>query len=145
MYNTKTPITGADLLNDKVLPFFDEHKVPLLRIITDRGTEYCGKVETHDYQLFLGVNEIEHTKTKVRRPQSNGICERFHKTILQEFYQVTFRKHVYEEVELLQKHLDEWIEEYNMKRTHQGKMCNGRTPIQTFLESKDLIEEKKLN
>ncbi len=92
LYTSKTPITSADLLNDRVLPFYAEHDLPVLRILTDRGTEFCGKVEHHDYELYLVINEIEHTKTKARSPQTNGICERFHKTILQEFYQVTFRK-----------------------------------------------------
>jgi transposase InsO family protein len=92
LYTTKTPITAADLLNDRVLPFFKEHQLPLLRILTDRGTEYCGKTETHNYQLYLAINDIDHSKTKAKSPQTNGICERFHKTILQEFYQVTYRK-----------------------------------------------------
>ena len=92
LYTTKTPITSADLLNDRVLPFFEDHQLPLLRILTDRGTEYCGKAESHDYQLYLAINDIDHTKTKARSPQTNGICERFHKTVLQEFYQITFRK-----------------------------------------------------
>ena len=91
LYTTKTPITAADMLNDRVLPFFNAQELPMLRIITDRGTEYCGRVEQHDYQLYLAVADIDHTKTKARSPQTNGICERFHKTILQEFYQVTFR------------------------------------------------------
>ena len=63
----------------------------MLRILTDRGTEYCGNRETHDYQLYLAVNDIDHTRTKARSPQTNGICERLHKTILQEFYQNTSR------------------------------------------------------
>ena len=88
----KTPITAADLLNDKVLQFMDEQKVPLLRVLTDRGTEYCGKVEQHYYQLFMEVRNIDHTKTKTRQPQMNGIVERFHKTILEEIYQITFSK-----------------------------------------------------
>ena len=92
LYKTKTPITAADMLNDKVLPFHEEHGLPVLRILTDRGTEYCGRADRHDYQLFLAINDIEHTRTKVKSPQTNGICERFHKTILQEFYQVAFRK-----------------------------------------------------
>ena len=96
LYKTKTPITAADLLNDKVLPFFMEHEMGIIRMLTDRVTEYCGKVETHDYELYLGVNDIEHTKTKARHPQTNGICERFHKTILHEFYQVAFRKKIYQ-------------------------------------------------
>ena len=92
LYSTKTPITAADLLNDKVLPLFAEYEMGLIRILTDRGTEYCVRRETHDYQPYLALNEIEYTKTKVRHPQTNGICERFHKTILNEFYQITFRK-----------------------------------------------------
>ncbi|NDH09835.1 MAG: IS481 family transposase [Gammaproteobacteria bacterium] len=145
LYTTKTPITSADILNDKVLPFFEQHQLPMLRRLTDRGTEYCGKVEHHDYQLYLAINDIEHTKTKVQSPQTNGICERFHKTILQEFYQVTFRKKIYETIDALQKDLDEWLQYYNNKRTHQGKMCCGRTPIQTLIDGKQLWKEKFLN
>ena len=142
LYNTKTPITAADLLNDRVLPFFEEHGMSLLRMLTDRGTEYCGKVERHDYALYLGVNDIEHTKTKARSPKTNGICERFHKTILQEFYQVTFRKKIYNTLDELQMDLDNWLYYYNYERTHQGKMCCGRTPMQTFLEGKSVWDEK---
>lgn len=145
LYNMKTPITAADLLNDKVLPVFEEHKVPMLRMLTDRGTEYCGKIEQHDYQLFLAVKNIDHTKTKARHPQTNGIVERFHKTILNEFYQVAFRKRIYDSLEMLQKDLDQWIEHYNKERTHQGKMCYGRTPWQTFLDGKKIVEDKMLS
>jgi transposase InsO family protein len=128
LYTTKTPITAADLLNDKVLPFFTEEQLPMLRILTDRGTEYCGRAETHDYQLYLAINDIEHSKTKVRSPQTNGICERFHKTILQEFYQVALRKSLYNELAALQKDLDDWLDYYNNQRTHQGKIYYGRSP-----------------
>mgnify|MGYP003589545521 CR=1 FL=1 len=142
LYTTKTPITAADLLNDKVLPFYENHQLPLLRILTDRGTEYCGKAENHDYQLYLAINDIEHTKTKVRSPQTNGICERFHKTMLQEFYQVAFRKKIYLNIETLQYDLDLWLEEYNYRRTHQGKMCCGRTPMVTLEDGKQFWKEK---
>lgn len=111
-------------------------------MLTDRGTEYCGKVESHDYKLYLGVNDIKHTKTKVRHPQTNGICERFHKTILHEFYEVVFRRKVYKTVEELQVDLDIWINHYNNERTHQGKMCCGRTPMQTFIEGKKIWQKK---
>ena len=118
LYATKTPITAADLLNDKVLPFYADNDLPVLRILTDRATEYCGKAETHDYQLYLAVNQIDHTKTKVKSPQTNGICEPFHRTILDEFYRVTFRKTLYESIEQLQEDLDNWINYYNTERTH---------------------------
>jgi transposase InsO family protein len=142
LYTTKTPITAADLLNDRVLPFYDEHQLPLLRILTDRGTEYCGRADTHDYQLYLAINDIDHTKTKAKSPQTNGICERFHKTILQEFYQITFRKKIYTDIESLQSDLDVWIDYYNNERTHQGKMCCGRTPMETLEDGKEIWQEK---
>lgn len=144
LYTTKTPITAADLLNDKVLPVFEAHGLPMLRMLTDRGTEYCGCVERHDYQLYLAVNDIDHSKTKAMSPQTNGICERFHRTILNEFYQVTFRKKLYDNLQDLQQDLDKWIAYYNQERTHQGKMCCGRTPMQTLLEGKSIWAEKNL-
>jgi len=145
LYTTKTPITSADMLNDQVLPFFAEQGVSMLRILTDRGTEYCGKLEQHDYQLYLAMNDIEHTRTKAQSPQTNGICERFHKTILQEFYQVTFRKKLYQNIEELQQDLDAWIAYYNHERTHQGKMCCGRTPMETFRDGKPIWQDKLIN
>ena len=144
LYTTKTPITAADLLNDRVLPFYAEHDLPLLRILTDRGTEYCGKAERHDYQLYLAINDIEHTKTKAKSPQTNGICERFHKTLLQEFYQVALRKKLYADLQSLQTDLDAWLMDYNQQRTHQGKMCCGRTPMATLQDGKQVWREKKL-
>jgi len=144
LYTTKIPITAADLLNDRVLPFYEAEGLPLLRILTDRGTEYCGKAESHDCQLFLAINDIDHARTKVKSPQTNGICERFHKTILQEFYQVTFRKKLYGDLVSLQQDLDAGLHHYNTERTHQGKMCCGRTPMQTLIDGKQIWKEKCL-
>ena len=142
LYTTKTPITAADLLNDRVLPMLEENGVDLIRILTDRGTEFCGRPERHDYQLFLAVNDIEHTKTKAYSPQTNGICERFHRTVKEEFYEIAFRKKVYSELEALQADLDAWVDDYNNNRSHQGKMCCGRTPMQTLREGRELWEAK---
>ncbi len=144
LYVSKTPITAAELLNDRVLPFFEDNQIPLIRILTDRGTEFCGNQETHAFQLFLGINDIEHTKTKVRHPQTNGICERFHKTILQEFYQPIFRTKLFKTADELQLELDAWLVHYNNVRTHQGKMCCGRTPFETFQDALSLAREKQL-
>jgi len=144
LYTTKTPITAADILNDKVLPYFEENGLPMLRILTDRGTEYCGRVDHHDYQLYLAINDIDHTKTNAMSPQTNGICERFHKTILNEFYQISFRKKLYTNMEDLQKDLDVWVDYYNDERTHQGKKCCGRTPKETLLDGKSIWAEKNL-
>lgn len=142
LYTTKTPITAADLLNDRVLPMFEANGIDLLRILTDRGTEFCGRPERHDYQLYLAVNDIEHTRTKAYSPQTNGICERFHRTVKEEFYEIAFRKKVYSELTDLQADLDAWIDVYNNERSHQGKMCCGRTPMQTLRDGRGLWEEK---
>lgn len=145
LYTAKIPVTAADILNDQVMPFFEDHNIPILRVLTDRGTEYCGSPDKHPYQLYLQLNDIEHTKTKVKSPQTNGICERFHQTVLNEFYRVTFRKKLYSDLESLQKELDKFIHEYNIERTHQGKRCLGRTPVETFMEGKKIYSEKKLD
>ncbi|GIV33571.1 MAG: hypothetical protein KatS3mg031_1106 [Chitinophagales bacterium] len=142
LYDRKNALTAADLLNDRALPFFEEQGIPLLRVLTDRGTEYCGRPEYHEYQLYLTVEGIEHSKTKARSPQSNGIRERFHRTMQDEFYAVAFRKKLYTSIDQLQQDLDEWINYYNNKRTHSGKYCFGKTPMQTFSDSKHLAHKK---
>jgi hypothetical protein len=142
VYAEKTAVTAADLLNDRVLPWFEKQEVLLLRILTDRGTEYCGKVENHPYQLYLGIENIDHSKTKVRSPQTNGICERFHKTIKNEFYDIALRKKIYSSLEELQVDLDDWLTSYNTLRPHSGKYCYGKTPMQTFNDSKHIAIEK---
>src|SRR5512146_385407 len=120
------------------------YEIPLTRVLTDRGTEYCGAPERHEYELYLAVENIDHTRTKTRHPQTNGICERFHKTMLNEFYRVTFRKKIYRTLEELQADLDVWMDEYNHQRPHQGRWCYGKTPMQTFVDSVPLAKEKML-
>jgi transposase InsO family protein len=144
LYDRKTSLVAADLLNDRVIPFFDEHQIPLGRVLTDRGTEYCGAAERHEYELYLAVENIDHTRTKVKSPQTNGIVERFHKTVLNEFYRVAFRRKIYSGIEQLQADLDAWLREYNESRPHQGRWCYGKTPMQTFRDSVPLAKEKML-
>ena len=145
LYDRKNALVSADMLNDRVLPFFEEEDIRLLRILTDRGTEFCGSLEHHEYELYLAIEDIDHSKTKARHPQTNGICERFHRTIQEEFYQVAFRKKIYHSIEELQADLDQWVWQYNHERTHTGKYCFGRTPYQTFQETKHLAKEKMLD
>jgi hypothetical protein len=144
LYDRKTALTAADMLNDKVVPFFEEEEVSLLRVLTDRGTEYRGAAEFHEYALYLAMEGIDHSYTKAYHPQTNGICERFHKTIQEEFYNVAFRKKIYRTMEELQEDLDKWLVEYNRSRTHQGKNCNGRTPYQCFQEHKKEAQDKMI-
>lgn len=142
LYTQKNALVAADTLNDMVIPWFDEQQVPILRVLTDRGTEYCGSIHTHEYQLYLAIEDIDHTRTKARSPQTNGICERFHRTVKEEFYDIAFRKKIYHALDELQDDLTRWLNHYNHERTHQGRYCFGRTPVETFHESKALVKEK---
>lgn len=145
LYDRKHAITAADMLNDQVLPFFEEHGVALLRVLTDRGSEYCGNRESHEFELYLDLEGIDHTRTKAKSPQTNGICERFHQTVQNEFYASAFRRKLYGSLEQLQQDLDEWMRSYNTERTHSGKYCYGKTPMQTFFESAPLAQAKQLD
>lgn len=141
LYIDKTAITAADFLNDKVLPFFDSEQMKLLRVLTDRGTEYSGKIEQHPYQLFLHLNDIEHSRTKAYHPQTNGCTERLNQIIQEEFYAVAFRKHLYKSIDQIQADLDTFMSFYNDKRTNQGKRCLSRTPRQTWDDGYELYKK----
>jgi transposase InsO family protein len=140
VYAEKNALTAADFLNDKVLPYFDERWVKVLRVLTDRGTEYNGLADNHAYELFLHLNTIEHSTTKVRHPQTNGCVERLNQIIQEEFYSVAFRKKLYTTLEAVQEDLDKFMVWYNSERTNQGKRCQGRTPAETFEAGKELCE-----
>src|SRR5438270_8156521 len=145
LYDRKNALVAAEMLNDRVVPFFEQQEVPLLRVLTDLGTQYCGNRETHEYQLYLAVENIDHSRTKAKSPQTNGICERFHRTVQEEFYSTAFRKKLYRNLDELQSDLDDWLREYNEERSHSGRYCYGKTPLHTFLDSKHLAQEKMLD
>jgi transposase InsO family protein len=132
LYTSKLPVTAVHVLNDRVLPCFEQHGSRITTILSDNGREFCGRLDQHPYELFLQLEEIEHRKTPVRRPQSNGFIERFHRTLLDEHFRVVGRKKWYETVEEMQKDLDAYLEIYNTKRPHQGIGMNGRTPATVF-------------
>lgn len=145
LYDRKLALVAADMLNDRVIPMYDQYGIPLMRILTDRGTEYCGAREHHEFQLYLAIEDIDHTKTKAKSPQTNGICERFHRTMQDEFYATAFRKKIYNTIDELQADLDIWLEYYNNERPHTGKHCYGKTPMQTWNDSLHLANDKLLS
>jgi len=140
LYLDKTSLSAADALNDKVLPFFDQENMKVLRVLTDNGREYCGPKEQHKYTLFLHLNDIEHTRTKVRHPQTNGCTEKLNQTIHEEFYKVAFRKKIYNTLDMLQEDLDIFMKYYNYDRTNQGKNCQGKTPAETLAAGYELYK-----
>lgn len=127
---SKQPETAALLLHNDVLPFYAERGIEIGALLTDNGREFCG-TEAHPYELYLSLNDIEHRRTQVRRPQTNGFVERFNRTVLDEFFRAAFRETFYESVEALQKDLDRWLFHYNTERPHQGYRNRGRRPIET--------------
>lgn len=130
------------MLNDRVIPMYDQYGIPLMRIVTDRGTEYCGAREHHEYQLYLAIEDIDHTKTKAKSPQTNGICERFHRTMQEEFYATAFRKKIYTTIEQLQQDVDIWLQYYNNERPHSGRYCFGKRPYRLG-ESLFILQKRK--
>ena len=128
---SKQPETAALLLHNEVLPFYTERQIPISALLTDNGREFCG-TEAHPYELYLALNDIEHRRTQVRRPQTNGFVERFNRTVLEEFFREVFRERFYESVEALQQDLDRWLQYYNTERPHQGYRNQGRRPIETI-------------
>lgn len=144
LYDRKTPITAADVLTDKVIPSFEKHDIVVSHVLTDRVMEYCGNHASHEYELYLAVENNDHTRTKARSPQTNGIRERFHKTMLTEFHQVALRKKLYRPIEDLQADLDQWVRDYNTERIHQGHWRYGKTPMRTFLDTLPMAKEKLL-
>ncbi|HEX2095091.1 MAG TPA: IS481 family transposase [Longimicrobiaceae bacterium] len=132
-YTSKLPVTAVHVLNEDVLPFFESHEARVQTILSDNGREFCGRADQHPYELFLQLEEIEHRTTKVRRPQSNGFIERFHRTLLDEHLRPSGRTQWYETIEEMQHDLNGYLEQYNTKRPHRGRGMNGRTPEQVFL------------
>jgi transposase InsO family protein len=130
LHTTKQPEAAVAVLHNEVLPFYRERSIPLNAVLTDNGREFCG-TETHPYELYLQLNDIEHYRTKVRRPQTNGFVERFHRTVLDEFFRLAFRQSLYESVDALQRDLDTWLMYYNHERPHQGYRNMGKRPIDT--------------
>ena len=145
LYTSKHAITAAEVLNDRVIPFFEEQQIPLLRMLTDRGSEFKGRPEHHEYELYMQLENIDHSLIRVRHPQSNGMCERLHRTMQEEFYAIAFRKTLYASLDQLQADLDGWVQHYNQERPHSGRYCYGKTPMETFLASRTLAKEKQLD
>ncbi len=108
-----------------------------------RGTEYCGQPDRYPYELYLALEDIDHSRTKTKSPQTNGICERFNKTLLNELYRVVFRTHVYRTLEAMQADLDVFLEDTHL-RPNQGRWRYGKTPRQTFVDSVPLAKEKQI-
>ena len=75
LYDSKTPITAAEMLNDRVLPFFESrhHRQPGADRPRHRVLRHIRRAI--EYELYLAVENIDHTRTKASSPQTNGICE----------------------------------------------------------------------
>jgi len=146
LYPSKLPVTAVHVMNNDVIPTFEAKGTKIDTVLSDNGREFCGRPDRHPYELFLQLEDIEHRTTRVKRPQSNGIVERFHRTLLDEHFRVEGRKTWFETIEEMQAVLDQYLVVYNTKRPHQGRGMNGRTPVTAFIDgmpkSKPTKEEK---
>ena len=140
VYTSKMPVTACDLLYDRVLPFYEALGVPIGAVLTDNGREFCGRPELHPYELLLGLEDIEHRTTRIHTPRTNGFVERMNRTLLDECFRVAGRTTWYLEVEEIQRDLDAFLEQYNLRRSHQGYRLNGRTPAQALQEALGIAE-----
>lgn len=143
LYTSKGAETAADVLYDHVLPFYKEQGIAVEHILTDNGSEYCGRFMAHPYEIFLELSDIKHRRTRVATPRTNGFVERFNRTILDEYFREVFRKKFFASLDDLQRDLDIWIHHYNNERPHRGYRNMGRRPIETFEEGKRVREEMK--
>jgi transposase InsO family protein len=141
LHTSKQPEAAALVVHNDVMPFYQAHDLTVGAILTDNGREFCG-TETHPYELYLSLNEIEHRRTKVRSPQTNGFIERFNRTVLDEFFRIVFRTTFYESVETLQADFDAWLVTYNTERPHQGYRNMGRRPIETIMLYLETVKEE---
>ena len=138
VYTNKKADSAIDFVQTKVIPVYELFQIPLDRILTDNGKEYTThwKNGKHDYEIFLHGHGIRHSKIKPRTLKSNGMVERFNRTLLEEFYQIAMIKKVYTSLSELQDDLDQFITYYNFKRTNQGYRLKGKIPYQKFLDGK---------
>jgi transposase InsO family protein len=134
LYPNKLPVTAVQILNNDVLPAFEARDAKIDAVLSDNGREFCGREDQHPYELFLQLEGITHKRTRVRRPQSNGIVERLHHTLLDEHFRVEGRKTWFETIDEMQKVLDDYLISYNTKRPHQGRNMNGRNPLKAFTD-----------
>jgi transposase InsO family protein len=140
VYISKMPITACDLLYDRVLPFYTALGIEVGAILTDNGREFCGRPDSHPYELLLAMEGIEHRTTRVRSPRTNGFVERMNRTLLDECFRVKGRTEWYLSPDEIQRDLDVYLDEYNLRRTHQGYRLMGRTPAQALREALGIEE-----
>jgi transposase InsO family protein len=143
LYSSKLPVTAVHLMNNDVLPTFEAQGAKIEVVLSDNGREFCGRPDQHPYELFLQLEEIEHRTTRVKRPQSNGIIERFHRTLLDEHFRVEGRRTWFETIDEMQAVLDDYLIGYNHRRPHQGRNMNGRTPAKAFADGLPKSNQRK--
>jgi len=140
LHTSKVPEAAVAVLHNDALPFYAERGITVEKVLTDNGREFCG-TQAHPFELYLALNDLEHRRTQVRHPQTNGFVERFHRTLKEEFFEVALRETFYASTEELQDDLDRWLVHYNTERPHLGYRNMGRRPIDTINAYLNVREE----
>lgn len=127
-----TAAEAAAFLICVLIPAYLKAGIRIKAILTDNGSEYKGA-----FAKAVAQARISHRKTRPKSPQTNGFVERFHGTVLHEFYRITFRRKFYRGRASLNKDLQSFLRYYNFDRTHQGYRLKGKTPASVFFSAKE--------
>jgi len=134
LYLDKSSSSTTSFLEESLIPTFFKNSVTIESVLTDNGTEFINT----DFKQLLVDYDIRHHRIPKGQPMLNGYCERFQRTILEEFYQVVFRKQFFDSLEALQSELDKYLSFYNFKRVHFGLIKTGAIPAE-ILKSKTSV------
>jgi len=142
LHASKQAEAAVAVMHNDVLPFYASHGLKVGAVLTDNGKEFCG-TPGHPYELYLALNDVEHRRTKVNSPRTNGFVERFNRTVLEEFFRVKFREKFYTDVSSLQKDLDQWLHFYNYERPQRTPSPGLPKPRENPVRNRDSIRPQK--
>lgn len=135
LYTTKEQSSSLDFVEQCLLPKFFVNNVPLESVLTDNGSEFIG----NQFQKMLKDYDIAHHRIPCGKPMMNGYCERFQRTIFEEFYQPVFRKKFFKNLQELQRDLEQYLTYYNFDRAHFGLLKTGSKPIDVFKSKRAVL------
>jgi len=141
LYTTKDQSSTIDFVENTLLPKFFLNEVEIESVLSDNGTEFTGS----KFREMLEAYEIKHHRIPRGKPIFNGYCERFQRTINEEFYQKQFRVRFFASLKELQTELDKYLVKYNFERTHYGISKKGEIPVNVFKSHKEYLKHRFQN
>lgn len=138
LYTNKSAQSSMNFVEECLIPQFFVNNVTIESILTDNGTEFTDR----KFRKMLFDYEITHKRIPPGKPMLNGYCERFQRTILEEFYQPVFRKRFFSSIEELQTELTKFLVYYNFERAHFGITKTGAIPAETLKAKINVLRQR---